>query len=176
MRHSIIKTFKNIFFTLAGGILKWLPHPRLRAFTLRLLGASIGHNVRVHNCFFMNHEDGFENLTLENGVYVGSCCLIDLAGTVYIGQRTTISANTTLMSHHDPGESQGNVLAKIYPPSKNGCHIGNDCWIGVGSLVLEGAYINQRCIIAAGSTVKGFLMENKLYAGSPAVFKKELPP
>lgn len=151
------------------------PSPRLRAQALRLCGARIGRNVRIHKCTFINHELGLRNLDISDGVYIGADCLIDLAGSVYIGKNSTISARAILISHQDPGNSQGNKIARIYRPSRAGVHIGSECWIGVGSILLEKTFIEDMCVIAAGSVVTTRLASGYMYAGSPAVAKKKLP-
>lgn len=53
----------------------------------------------------------------------------------------------------------------------HGCFIGNNCIIGMGSIILNGAKIGDNCIIGAGSLItegKNFLNEKKLILGSPA--------
>ncbi|ACX95102.1 acyltransferase [Halothiobacillus neapolitanus] len=150
-------------------------HPKLRSWLLRLFGANVGINVRIHSCRFMNFELGFKNLKFDDGVYIGTDVLIDCACTLNIGKNTTISARSALITHSDPGTRQGNAIAKIYPARKTGVFIGNDCWIGVGAIVLDGSVINDRCLVAAGSVVTGSTLDKEsLYAGSPAVFKKKL--
>lgn len=169
---KIFTLIKNVIFST---ILKISVHPRLRAKLLRLFGAKIGAGVRVHDCTFMNHELGFHNLTIEDGVYIGSDVLIDLAGPIYIGKNTTISARSILISHSDPGTSQGNYITKIYPASKIGISIKNDCWIGVSSIILEKSIIGEGCVLAAGCVVNGKTLEShSLYAGIPAKRKKTL--
>lgn len=150
-------------------------HPKFRAWLLRLFGASVGINVRIHSCRFMNFELGFKNLKIGDGVYIGTDVLIDCACALNIGKNTTISARSALITHSDPGTSQGNAIAKIYPARKIGVFIGNDCWIGVGVIILDGSVLNDRCIVAAGSVVNGNTLDKEsLYAGTPAVFKKKL--
>lgn len=53
--------------------------------------------------------------------------------------------------------------------------IGNDVWIGAGSVILKGARIGDGCIVAAGSVVtKGTYPANSLIGGNPASVLKEL--
>jgi len=170
-----LKTLVKILNTLGDIAIRKAIHPRFRAWLLRLFGASVGVNVRIHSCRFMNFEQGFKNIILADGVYIGADVLIDCACLLNIGKRTTISARTILITHSDPGTGQGNAIAKIYPAKKTGIYIGNDCWIGVGVIILDGSVINDRCLVAAGSIVTGNVLEKEsLYAGSPAVFKKKI--
>jgi acetyltransferase-like isoleucine patch superfamily enzyme len=55
-----------------------------------------------------------------------------------------------------------------FQPSKGGIVIENDCWLGAGVVVLDGAVIRRGAVIAAGSLVRGEVPEYAIFAGSPA--------
>ncbi len=46
--------------------------------------------------------------------------------------------------------------------------IGDDVWIGYGTIIMSGVSINQGCIVAAGSVVTKDLEPYWIYAGIPA--------
>jgi acetyltransferase-like isoleucine patch superfamily enzyme len=163
-----LKTLTMAWYVIATAVLRALPHPRWRAAFLRLLGASVGEGVRVHSCRFLNHELGFANLRLGEGVYVGADCLLDLAAPLQVGARATLSARCILLTHTDPGASHGNALAAIYPPSRRGCRVGADAWIGAGAVLVEGADVGERSAVGAGSVVTGALPADHLCVGQPA--------
>jgi acetyltransferase-like isoleucine patch superfamily enzyme len=50
--------------------------------------------------------------------------------------------------------------------------IGNNVWIGWGSIILKGVNIGDNSIIAAGSVVLNDIPANVLAAGNPAIVKK----
>lgn len=56
----------------------------------------------------------------------------------------------------------------------NSISVGNGCWIGANVTILDGVSIGNGCVIAAGSVVTRNVPDNVLFAGVPAVFKKEL--
>jgi carbonic anhydrase/acetyltransferase-like protein (isoleucine patch superfamily) len=60
----------------------------------------------------------------------------------------------------------------------HGCTIEDDALIGMGAIILDGAIIRRGAMIAAGSLVAGgtIVEPGALYAGCPAVFKKQLDP
>ncbi len=49
-----------------------------------------------------------------------------------------------------------------------GVHIGNNVFIGTGSIVLPGTIIGDDCIIGAGSIVRGSIPSDSLVIGNPA--------
>jgi len=52
--------------------------------------------------------------------------------------------------------------------------IGNNVWIGWGSIILKGVQIGDNSVIAAGSTVVSDIPANVLAAGNPARVKKSI--
>ena len=58
----------------------------------------------------------------------------------------------------------------------HGCRIGNECLIGMGSIVMDDAIIEDRVMLGAGSLVSpGKVLESGyLYIGRPAVRQRAL--
>ena len=51
--------------------------------------------------------------------------------------------------------------------------IGNDCWIGSGSIILKGVELGNGSIIGAGSVVIKSIPDMEIWAGNPAKFIKK---
>lgn len=51
--------------------------------------------------------------------------------------------------------------------------IGNDVWIGYGSIIMQGVTIGDGAIIAAGSVVTKDVGSYSIYGGNPAKFIRE---
>ena len=58
--------------------------------------------------------------------------------------------------------------------NKEEVHIGDNVWIGWGSIVLKGVHIADNSIVAAGSVVFSNVPANVIVAGSPAKVVKHL--
>jgi acetyltransferase-like isoleucine patch superfamily enzyme len=52
--------------------------------------------------------------------------------------------------------------------SQGGIHIGNEAWLGYGTIVLDGVTIGDGAVIGAGSVVTRDVPEYTLAAGNPA--------
>ena len=52
--------------------------------------------------------------------------------------------------------------------------IGNDAFIGAGTIILKGVTIGERAIIGAGSVIRNDIPANEIWAGNPAVFIKNI--
>lgn len=83
---------------------------------------------------------------------------------VSIGNNVTISYNVSFNTHDDSVEAYYKkdtlIVGKIT--------IGSDCFIGVGSTILPGVKLADKCIVGAGSVVTKSFEEGSVIAGVPA--------
>ncbi len=102
---------------------------------------------------------------------------------IRIGDRTNIQDGSVLhVTHEGPLSPQGNALhigsdvTIGHGAVIHACTIEDQCLIGMGSVLLDGAVIKQGCMIGAGSVVSpGKTLEGGyLYLGSPARQAREL--
>ena len=54
--------------------------------------------------------------------------------------------------------------------------IGDDCFIGMNSIILKGTTLGNNVIVGAGSVVHGKFPDNVIIAGNPAKIVKHLSP
>lgn len=81
---------------------------------------------------------------------------------IQIGNNVTISSNVTILAH----DASTNV---VHCATKLGrVVIGDNVFIGTGSIVLCNTKIGDNVIVGAGSVVTHDLTSNAVYAGSPA--------
>lgn len=96
---------------------------------------------------------------------------------ITIGKETNIQDGSTL--HGTYGKhacSVGDRVTVGHNVVLHGCKIGNNCLIGMGSIVMDGAEIGERSVVGAGSLVtegKKF-PAGSLIVGRPAVVKRPL--
>lgn len=109
---------------------------------------------------------------LKNGLKVGvnfnlqNDCIIDSSHCwhITIGDNVTFAPRVHVLAHD---ASTYNYLG--YTKVLN-TYIGNNVFIGAGSIVMPGCTIGDNVIIGAGSIVTKDLPKNGVYAGNPAKY------
>lgn len=97
-------------------------------------------------------------------------------GKITIGERTSIQENVVL--HSAPGEicNIGNNVRLAHSCMCHGsCTIGDSSLVGIHATVLQGAKLAEGCVLGAGSVLRDETKKHCLYAGVPAIKKKEYP-
>lgn len=89
----------------------------------------------------------------QGGVRIGADCLLGPSVTV-------VSENHVYIRPDIPIREQGEVRAETV--------IGDDVWIGAGSVILGGAHIGAGAVIAAGAVVRGQVAPREVVGGVPA--------
>lgn len=57
--------------------------------------------------------------------------------------------------------------------TEKGISIGNNCWVGSGTVFLDGVTVGSGCVIGANSVVTKSIPNNSVVAGSPAKIIKK---
>ena len=95
---------------------------------------------------------------------------------ITIGDRTNIQDNCVLHVDADAPCTLGDDVTVGHHAMLHGCTIGNRVLVGMGSIVLDDAVVEDEVVIGAGSLVppRKCLKSGFLYMGSPAVAVREL--
>lgn len=96
---------------------------------------------------------------------------------IIIGHSTNIQDGSVLHGTYGKyGCTLGNEVTVGHNVILHGCQIGDQCLIGMGSIIMDGASIPDHCIVGAGSLVtEGKKFEPySLIVGRPAAFKRRL--
>jgi len=149
-------------------ILTFVVVPKIRVAVLKLFGAKIGRNVRLHEVRFFSLQQGFRHLTIEDDVYIGSGTRIDLTGVVTIKRSSVISPECLLLTHTDMGDQHGSYFSGLYPKTAPGLVIGESCYLGSRAVVLSGSNLGHKTLVAAGAVVCEPSEGNEMIAGIPA--------
>lgn len=120
-----------------------------------VLRGRCGNGCFFHFPVYIYHP---KKLTIGDNVKVGPFTTLLAQGSICIESNVLIAANSVISSvgHNlNPSLRQLNTYSPV--------HIESNCWIGAGSIILQGVKIGQNSIIAAGSLVAKSIPKNVLF-------------
>lgn len=141
-----------------------IPHVQLkeREKKLKEMLAEVGDGCYIESPFFSNF--GGRHVHLGEGVYANfNLTLVDDTH-IYIGDYTMIGPNVTIATAGHPILPQLRQQGLQYNMP---VHIGKNCWLGAGVIVLPGVNIGDNTVIGAGSVVTRDIPANVVAVGNP---------
>lgn len=129
------------------------------------------------NAFVADTADVLGDVTIGEGssMWYGSVARGDMS-YIKIGKFTNIQDNATVHVDTDLSCEIGDYVTVGHNAVVHGCKIGNNCLIGMGSIVLNGAVVGDNCIIGAGALITegAVIPPNSLVLGSPGKVRREV--
>ena len=133
-----------------------------RTALLKEMFAEIGEDCYIEPPLHSNW--GGHNVHFGKGVYANfNLTLVDDTH-IYVGDHTMLGPNVTLATAGHP----------IYPELREKAyqynvpvHIGKNCWLGAGVIVMPGVTIGDNTVIGAGSVVTKDIPANVVAVGNP---------
>ena len=113
-----------------------------------------GHHVHFGKCVYANF-----NLTLVDDTHI------------YVGDYTMLGPNVTIATAGHP------ILPELREKGYQfnmPVHIGRNCWLGAGVIVLPGVTIGDNVVVGAGSVVTKDLPDNVVAVGNPCRVLREV--
>ncbi len=138
-----------------------LPAEKRQGFLLDRFG-TVGRDCVVRSPFHCDY--GF-NIHLGDHVFLNFNCVILDVVSVSIGDGTQIGPGVQIIAADHPKENSFRIQGLEFGRS---VQIGNNVWIGAGSIILPGIKIGDNAIIGAGSVVTRDVPEGKVAFGNPA--------
>lgn len=113
----------------------------------------------------------------DSSVFYG-CVLRGDIESILIGTGTNVQDGTIIHLADDLPAVVGDYCTLGHGAMVHACTIGNECLIGMRSVILDGAEIGDQCLVAAGSVVtpRTKIPAGSMVMGSPAKVKRELTP
>ena len=98
------------------------------------------------------------------------------SNSIEIGKNTNVQDNAVLHTSHSHALKIGNNVTIGHGAIVHGCTVGNNVLVGMGAIVLDGAIIEDNCIIGAGALVpqNKVMPAGSLVLGNPARVVREI--
>ena len=113
-----------------------------------------GHHVHFGKNIYANY-----NLTLVDDTHI------------YVGDYTMFGPNVTIATAGHPIDPSLRERGLQYNMP---VHIGKNCWLGAGVIVMPGVTIGDNCVIGAGSIVTKDIPANVVAVGNPCRVLREV--
>lgn len=136
-----------------------------------LRNIKFGKRVRIFpNARFEVHGKG--NIEIQENVSIGQGFHISSQGTLIICSGTVISGNVVVTNNdHEYQDISKPILEQ--PHIVKDTLIGENCFIGFGSVIQAGTTLGRHCIVGANSVVRGTYPDYCVLAGVPAKIIKQ---
>lgn len=129
---------------------------------LREMFAEIGENCYIEPPFHANW--GGRHVHFGKNIYANfNLTLVDDTH-IYVGDHTMFGPNVTVASAGHPILPELREKAYQYNAP---VHIGKNCWIGAGVVIVPGITVGDNVVIGAGSIVTKNLPDNVVAVGNP---------
>ena len=136
---------------------------------LKEMFAEIGENCYIEPPFHSNFGGG--HVHFGNNVYANfNLTLVDDTH-IYVGDNTMFGPNVTVATAGHPILPELRQQGYQYNAP---IHIGENCWIGAGALILPGITIGDNVVIGAGSGVTKNIPANVVAVGNPCRILREI--
>ena len=140
-----------------------------RAKMLKNMFAEIGEDCYIEPP--LHSKWGGKHVHFGKGVYANfNLTLVDDTH-IYVGDYTMIGPNVVLATAGHPILPELRPLAYQYNMP---IHIGKNCWLGAGVIVLPGITIGDNSVIGAGSVVTKDIPANVVAVGNPCKVLREI--
>ncbi len=131
----------------------------------------VGADSMIDSFVKIKPAGGTGDVVIGRNCYINSGCVLYSGNGISIGNDVLVSANCTFAAtNHAISDAKRPIRLQGFMPSKGGIVIEDNVWIGANVVLLDGAYVESGCVIAAGSVVNSRLKAGGLYAGTPAKF------
>jgi acetyltransferase-like isoleucine patch superfamily enzyme len=135
----------------------------------------LGERVRLSGqpqiSFGRPRPDGsLPTLSIGDGTFIGHHCGFNVGDSVTIGQNCLLATTVTFYDQDGhPLDAERRRAGEPTPPEQiRPIVVGDDVWIGAGSVILKGVTIGDRAIIAARSVVTKDVPADAIVGGNPA--------
>jgi acetyltransferase-like isoleucine patch superfamily enzyme len=128
----------------------------------------VGENCVIDSFVKIKPAGGSGDLRIGNFCYINSGSVFYTGNGISLGNNVLVASNCTFAPvNHAFKDKNTLIFEQGFAPSRGGIRIEDDVWIGANCVILDGAYLRQGCVIAAGSVVRGEVSAYTIAGGNP---------
>ena len=146
------------------------PHERAkRDALLKEMFGQIGEGCYIEPPFYANW--GGKHCIFGKEIYANFGLTLVDDTYIYVGDHTMFAPHVTVASASHPILPEPRLQQYEYNLP---VHIGRNCWIGAGAIILPGVRIGDNSVIGAGSVVTRDIPANVVAVGNPCRVLREI--
>lgn len=134
-------------------------------------GVQIGENVVIGRNTRIECTGGLQSVgkgvKIGDRTTFGNDCMFGAAGGIEIGDDVVAGQYIRFHSENHNFNDMTTLIRKQGVTHK-GIKIGNNCWIGAGTVFLDGAELGEGCVVGANAVVTKKFPSNAVIVGIPA--------
>lgn len=136
---------------------------------LKEMFAEIGEGCYIEPPFYANF--GGAHIHFGNHIYCNFGTTMVDDTHIYVGDYTMFGPNVTVATAGHPILPE--LREKVYQYNAP-VHIGRNCWLGAGVIIVPGITIGDNVVVGAGSVVTKDLPSNVVAVGNPCKVLREI--
>ena len=136
---------------------------------LKEMFAEIGENCYIEPPFHANW--GGKHVHFGKNVYANFGLTMVDDTHIYVGDYTLFAPNVVVATAGHPIDPELRARGLQYNAA---VHIGKNCWIGAGALIMPGVTIGDNTVIGAGSVVTKDIPSGVVAVGNPCRVMREI--
>ena len=148
-----------------------------RRAALEAMLGHVGAGVWIEPPFFCEYG---VNVRIGAGTFVNAGCVFLDSAEIRIGSRVLLGPGVQLLTPSHPVRARERIVADAadgrapYRTTAAPITIGDECWIGAGTIVLPGVSIGDGVTVGAGSLVTRDIPAGVLAYGHPCTVREQL--
>ncbi|MDB5243805.1 MAG: dTDP-glucose 4,6-dehydratase, partial [Spirosoma sp.] len=107
-----------------------------------------------------------KGITIGDSSSVGDYSYLGAAGGVTIGERVLMGQKVSLHSQNHVFDDP-DLPIRVQGTTELGIVVGDDCWIGAGTIILDGVTVGRGSVLSAGTVVTKDVPAGSVVAGVP---------
>jgi acetyltransferase-like isoleucine patch superfamily enzyme len=138
-----------------------------------LNSSNLGYHVNMFGPVKLLADGVKAEIIIGNQTRIHGTC-IHARKKISIGENCLIAANCQIIDSNAHSLSMENTSQRLHTVDEpREIVIGNNVWIGTGTVILPGTTIGDGSVIGANSVVRGTVPALSVYGGNPAVLLKQ---
>lgn len=134
-------------------------------------GVVLGDNVKIARfstveCTGVIRNIG-EGISIGSNSAIGAYSYLGGQGGISIGDNVIMGPRVNIHSENHIFKNFA-IPIRLQGETRQGIVIEDDCWVGAGTIFLDGSHVEKGCVVAAGSVVNKHFPAYSVLGGVPA--------